>query len=147
MSSSRARSLAAGRASTTRSPRQTTSHGPTTTELRIHLYFSGVGVTWYGTEGPDYGTADVWLDGAYQGEIDLYEPTQQEDRELWSDTSLDNDYHHVLIERTGDKNPSSCGTKLSLDRSHDRGRDPGGPGHCRPRHLERRTELVGPRVR
>ena len=83
---------------------------------RIHLRFSGVGITWYGTEGPDYGTADVWLDGVYQGEIDLYEPTLKEDRELWSETSLDNEYHHVLIERTGEKNTGSSGTKLSLDR-------------------------------
>src|SRR5207237_5308336 len=46
---------------------------------RATLTFSGTGVSWLGLRGPQAGVAKVYLDGAYQVDVDCYaapEPVQ-----------------------------------------------------------------------
>jgi hypothetical protein len=79
------------------------------------LAFDGTSVTWLGYRGPDSGTARVYVDGNFAGEIDLYSPTQRVQDALFTATGLADASHTLTIEVTGQKNAASTGTWVQVD--------------------------------
>ncbi|MDP2183177.1 MAG: chitobiase/beta-hexosaminidase C-terminal domain-containing protein [Actinomycetota bacterium] len=83
---------------------------------QAHVYFNGEKMTWYGELGPNFGKANVYLDGVYKTTVDLYSAATQYDKALWDSGTITYSYHYLLIEWTGTKNASSSGTRIAADR-------------------------------
>jgi hypothetical protein len=79
------------------------------------LTFNGTSVTWIGYRGPDSGTARVYVDGNFAGEVDLYSPTQRAQDSLFTATGLADASHALAIKVTGRKNAASTGTSVQVD--------------------------------
>src|SRR3972149_2942407 len=67
------------------------------------LTFTGTQATWFGPKFPDFGIADVYLDGVFQGSVDLYSSTLQSRRPLFTASNLNNTTHTFRIVVTGRK--------------------------------------------
>jgi hypothetical protein len=81
----------------------------------VTVNFSGVKLTLIGTTAYSYGKMKVTLDGTSTFTVDLYTPTALYKQTLWSSGLLPLGDHTVTLEWTGDKNPSSSNTYVSLD--------------------------------
>src|SRR5438874_10438727 len=68
---------------------------------RATLTFSGTGVSWVGLRGPQAGVAKVYLDGAYQVDVDCYAATETVRAVLFTRSGLSADAHTVAIEDMG----------------------------------------------
>src|SRR5881392_2462818 len=68
---------------------------------RATLTFSGTGVSWLGLRGPQAGVAKVYLDGAYQVDVDCYASTETVQAVLFARTGLAAGAHTLAIEATG----------------------------------------------
>jgi bacillopeptidase F len=70
--------------------------------------------SWYAETGPDQGKAQVTVDGANKGSIDLYAPAA-----AWQVPHVFNGLgpgsHSLVIMALGTKNPLSTGTQVSVD--------------------------------
>ncbi len=91
-----------------------TSIDATPTELRtrdvrsrFEVRFRGTSVTWVGSRGPDFGIAEVILDGKTQGTVDLYDYASNPKRVLWSSPSLANREHRLTIRLSGRRSRAS----------------------------------------
>jgi len=81
------------------------------------LPFTGTGVRLYGKRGPDQGIADVQIDGATARMVDLYSATPQDQQVLFETNDLDWGVHDLTVRVTGEKNPASTGSWVTLDGS------------------------------
>ena len=80
----------------------------------VSLTFSGVGVTWVTATAPNYGFADVNIDGVDQGDVDLYGGIQQwQVDETYS--GLTNGTHTITITARGTHDASATGSSVVLD--------------------------------
>jgi len=79
------------------------------------LRFSGSTVRWVGRRQPNFGIADVFIDGAKVASVDTYSPTFQANQVLFERTGLASGEHTIRIVATGTKNASSSGTVQRLD--------------------------------
>jgi len=79
------------------------------------LTFNGTSISWIGYRGPDAGTARVYLDGSFAGEVDTYSPTQRVVDDMFTATGLADSSHTLTIEVTGLKNDASTGTRIVVD--------------------------------
>jgi len=79
------------------------------------LSFNGTSISWIGYRGPDSGTARVYLDGGFVGEVDTYSPTQRVVDDIFTATGLADSSHTLTIEVTGLKNSASTGTQIVVD--------------------------------
>ncbi len=77
--------------------------------------FTGIEVSWIGLKGSDYGKAAVYLDGKFQGELDLYNNSYQQQVVLFTASGLTNTTHTLRIEVTGLKNTRASGTRVAVD--------------------------------
>ena len=82
---------------------------------RATLTFSGTGVTWVGLQGPQAGIAKVYLDGAYQVDVDCYATTETVQAVLFSRTGLAAGAHTLAIEATGTMNPAATDAFIVVD--------------------------------
>ncbi|HJU44099.1 MAG TPA: Ig-like domain-containing protein [Vicinamibacterales bacterium] len=81
---------------------------------RATVTFTGTEARWIGARGPNAGIARIYLDGAFQAEVDLYNPTQIQGT-MYTATGLAPGSHTMAVEVTGNKHPASSGTTLVVD--------------------------------
>ncbi len=78
--------------------------------------FVGDSITWIGARGPTAGIADLYIDGAPMGFVDLYAPQYELRQNLFSMNGLGaSDLHEIRIVVTGNSNPSSTGKLVFVD--------------------------------
>ena len=82
---------------------------------RAELTFSGSEVSWVGLRGPILGIADVYLDGVFAQQVDLYSATEQVQAPLFTATGLAAGPHTLRVEATGTKNPAAATTRIYVD--------------------------------
>ena len=82
---------------------------------RATLTFSGTGVTWVGLQGPQAGIAKVYLDGAYQVDVDCYATTETVQAVLFARTGLAAGAHTLAIEATGTRNTAATDAFIAVD--------------------------------
>jgi hypothetical protein len=71
-------------------------------------------VAFVSTLGPARGRVEVWLDGTYQGTLDLYSATLKTKRVVWS-TAAAAGSHTLEIRPTGSRNPLSTSNRIDVD--------------------------------
>ncbi len=86
-----------------------------TPQARVVLRFVGDSISVISTRAPFAGIANVYIDGALQGQADLYAPQFAWQQVLFSQTGLGPGEHAVVVEVSGAMNPASAGTVLLLD--------------------------------
>jgi hypothetical protein len=80
------------------------------------LTFQGSSVAWVAMTGPGCGKASVYLDGVFQGTVDLYRATSQSRPIVWSANNLTPGVNHTLELRVlGQKHAASTGKRVDLD--------------------------------
>src|SRR4030067_3823776 len=79
------------------------------------LTFSGNKVTWLGLKGREFGIAGVYLDGQFQGDVDLYNNGYIFQQALFSISGLSYTTHTLLIKGHGNKTPLATGVNVSID--------------------------------
>ena len=86
-----------------------------TAGARADLAFTGTAVTWVGLRAPMLGIADVYLDGAFAQQIDLYSATEQVQAPLFTASGLAQGTHTLRVEATGTKNPAASTARVYID--------------------------------
>jgi hypothetical protein len=91
-----------------------------TPDAKTQFSYKGSDIAWVSTLGPDRGKAEVWIDGFLQETVDLYSPTQQARRMVFSGLrALDDPYethsHTIEVRVLGTKNAASSGTRVDVD--------------------------------
>jgi|GEM_PF-2100226 CSLREA domain-containing protein len=79
------------------------------------LTFSGDSIEWVGETGPDFGKAQVIVDGVNEGTFDLYNASAQWQVVIHSFTNLGGGMHTLEIEPLHAKNPSASKYKVAVD--------------------------------
>ncbi len=79
------------------------------------LTFTGTAVTWIGLRAPTVGIADVYLDGVFAQQIDLYSATEQVQAPIFTASGLAPGTHTLRVEATGTKNPAASTTRVHVD--------------------------------
>ena len=82
---------------------------------RATLTFSGTGVSWLGLRGPQAGVAKVYLDGAYQVDVDCYASTETVRAVLFTRSGLAAGPHTLAIEATGTRNTAATDAYIAVD--------------------------------
>src|SRR5437660_7572808 len=82
---------------------------------RATLTFSGTGVSWVGLRGPQAGVAKVYLDGAYQVDVDCYASTETVRAVLFTRSGLAAGAHTLAIEATGTRNTAATDAFIAVD--------------------------------
>lgn len=78
--------------------------------------FRGSYIEWVGAKGPDYGMADVYIDGVLvQANVDSYNPSFQTQATLFSKGGLSQGNHTIKVVVKGNKNSASTGNKVACD--------------------------------
>jgi hypothetical protein len=77
--------------------------------------FTGTGVSWIGFSGPQTGIADVFLDGAFAKEVDMYAPTEGPQHAVFTATGLAPGTHTLKVVVTGLKNTASSWFWVLID--------------------------------
>jgi hypothetical protein len=86
-----------------------------TAGARADLPFTGTGITWVGLRAPWQGIADVYLDGVFVQQIDLYSATEQVQAPVFTATGLAPGPHVLRIDATGTRNPAATLARVSID--------------------------------
>ena len=76
--------------------------------------FIGTEVRWIGFRGPGTGIARVFLDGAFQAEVDTFAPTEMQ-AVVFAATSLAAATHTLTIDVTGRMNPAATDSVIVVD--------------------------------
>ena len=87
----------------------------TTPKTRATLFFTGTSVSWIGTMSNRHGIAEVYIDGIFQTLVDQFFSQVLWQQELYTKTDLPYRLHSIAIVATGNKNPASLGTAMSVD--------------------------------
>jgi hypothetical protein len=77
--------------------------------------FTGRGVSWISTTGPDRGKADVYIDGVRKKTIDLYTATAGPRLTVYTVNGLSAGAHTLEIRVLGTQNPSSTTSRVDID--------------------------------
>jgi len=85
------------------------------TGSRATLSFNGTSVVWIAFRDQWSGIAKVYLDGALQTTVDLYQPAADAEFPAWRASGLAAGPHTVAIEATGTSNTSSGGVGIWVD--------------------------------
>jgi hypothetical protein len=91
------------------------AHVSTTPGAQATLTFNGTSISWIGYRGPDAGTARVFLDGVFTGEVDLYYSDPRIQAVVFTSPPLADASHTLTIEATGLKNAASSYTRVVVD--------------------------------
>ena len=83
---------------------------------RAQFSFTGTSVSWVAPKNADRGKATVWIDGVKVGTVDLYSPTEQPRKMVFTKNDIDSSQPHTMEVRVLDqKNASSSGTRVDID--------------------------------
>jgi hypothetical protein len=85
-----------------------------TTGARATVTFTGTEISWFGLRGPLAGIARVFLDGAFNAEVDLYAPANIQGV-VFSTTGLAAGEHTLSIEVSGVRNPAARSNLVFVD--------------------------------
>ena len=99
---------------TTRPWSGTTAAVSVTPGARAVFTFAGTSVRWIGLSGPHTGIARIFLDGAFQGQIDTYAPTEIQ-AVMFAVSGLAAARHRLEVEVTGQKNPAATNSAIVVD--------------------------------
>jgi hypothetical protein len=116
------------------------------TGTKLQARFSGERVRWVGPKQPNYGKADVYIDGVKRQTVDCYEPKASAtlSTELFKAEGLKDGPHTLEIRLVGQKNPASTSTIVVIDRFEVGGINAGGGG---VRIDEAKGTLAGPWIK
>jgi hypothetical protein len=92
--------------------RDTWTGGP---DAMATFNFNGTRVRWLGWRKLAGGLANVYLDGAFVGEFDLYSAINSAQSPIFTSEVLADGPHTLLIEVTGTNNPAAAGDLVSVD--------------------------------
>jgi len=81
----------------------------------VAISFTGTQIKFYGVVGPQYGIGAVSIDGNSKETIDLYAAKRAGDQLLWTSPVLAGGTHTFELDVTGNKNPRSTNTYVSID--------------------------------
>ncbi len=81
----------------------------------MSITFTGTAVQWIAPTASNHGIADVYLDGKQVATVDGYSPSTNFQQVMYSASGLPNGSHTLKIVVSGQKNPASGGTYVSLD--------------------------------
>jgi len=87
----------------------------TTLGAQATFTFTGTSVSWIGARGTQSGIADVFLDGSFVAEVDLYSPSEQIQQAVFTATGLADASHTLTIAVTGRQNPASQNALVVVD--------------------------------
>lgn len=87
-------------------------------DVWLEARFTGSKIAWIGPKQPNYGKAEVYIDGQYMGTVDQYAPKSSATLEatVWQSPNLSEGNHTMRIKVLGAHNPSSTGDIVVLDR-------------------------------
>ena len=85
-----------------------------TAGARATVTFTGTEVNWIGLRGSQAGIARIFLDGAFNAEVDLYSPTDVQGV-VFATTGLAAGSHTLAIEVTGSRNPAATNSLVFVD--------------------------------
>jgi hypothetical protein len=77
--------------------------------------FTGTAATWIGMRAPFMGIANVYVDGAFAQQIDLYSDTPQVQAPLFTASGLVSGSHTLRVEATGTKNAAATFARVYID--------------------------------
>ena len=100
---------------TSKSWSSSTAMASSTPGARATLVFTGTSASWRGYRGPSSGTARVYVDGTFAGEVDTYSPTDHVQDAVFTATGLSDASHTFAVEATGLKNAASSGAQIVVD--------------------------------
>ena len=86
-----------------------------TTDDRMSLSFKGESISITGLKGPDFGFADVIIDGNLAGTIDAYADSTKYRKGLFSIYGLDVNIHTLDLVIKGKHSPESTGNRIAID--------------------------------
>jgi hypothetical protein len=98
---------------------------------KLTARFTGSKVRWIGPKQPSYGMADVYIDGVLvASDVDCYAPAGSAALEtlIWESGTLTDGPHTVELRLKGNRNASSTGNVVVLDRFEAYGAVPAGGG-------------------
>jgi hypothetical protein len=79
--------------------------------------FNGTQVALHAVRDVDQGIMTVSVDGGAAQTVDNYAPTRNASGIVWSSTTLASGTHTLTIVNTGNRNPSSSGINIAIDRA------------------------------
>ncbi len=82
---------------------------------QVSFSFTGTGVSWIGGRGPQTGIADVYLDGSFVTELDLYSVTEAPQKTVFTANGLSNAKHTLAVVVTGRRNPAAVNAWVVVD--------------------------------
>ncbi len=94
---------------------QKTESFSNTTGDSVSVTFTGTAVQWIAPDANNHGIADVYLDGNQVATVDGYSPGSEFQQVLYSVSGLADASHTLKIVVSGQKNPASGGTYVSID--------------------------------
>ena len=81
----------------------------------LTFQFKGTGISWYGTKGPSYGKAYIYIDSVYKGSVDLYYSSTRYKQRIWTSATLTNSAHTLKILVYGTRRSGAKGYDVSFD--------------------------------
>jgi uncharacterized protein YkwD len=98
-------------------------------DVWLEARFTGTRLTWIGPKQPNYGKAEVYIDGQYMDTVDLYASKANAtlSTTVWQSPTLPSGSHVVRIKVLGERNPLSAGDIVVLDRFEVGGTGAGAP--------------------
>lgn len=82
----------------------------------VTIRFTGTQIRLYGERDPRHGIGEVFLDGTRKARLDYYAASRAENRLMWRSAILPAGTHTLTLRVTGQKNRSSAGHIVPLDR-------------------------------
>jgi len=82
---------------------------------RATFAFTGTSIRWIGFRAYWAGIANLYLDGVFVSEIDLYEPDERPQTTVFSRTGLSPGSHTIVVESTGRKNALASDDAVVVD--------------------------------
>jgi hypothetical protein len=86
-----------------------------TAGARAEFAFTGTSVSWIGFRGPLSGIANVYLDGAFVTELDMYAPAEELRVPVFTASDLTSGPHTLRIDVTGLKNEAATSAYVVVD--------------------------------
>jgi hypothetical protein len=81
----------------------------------LTIRFIGTNLSWIAKTAPKYGQAEVTVDGASAGIVDLYSAAELWQQVVWESDTLSVGPHVVTIAWTGEKTAGAQGTNINVD--------------------------------
>ena len=86
-----------------------------TSGVSVTVKFTGTSIGWITVKSPNYGIAQVTLDGDAPVTVDLYSPDTKWQQKVWSATGLTDGAHTLTIAYTGTKNAAAAAAYIGVD--------------------------------